>query len=252
MFPRDPGEPIVKLRRRQPAAGGEDTGGIAGLFRLLQPGQLGGITYLAVPDDGCQRATLPDSVLRTGMPRASSRALAEGATCPSTGAPSTPAEAPTSRVILSWNGSQGIPFEWGNLTTGATGQQSTLDAGDATPYNANRLNFLRGDRSNECHYRPPGVGLYRDAHQRPRRHHRFEPELGWPGELALYRHVPGQDRPEPELPREHPARPTPPSRPPARKRARMSSMPVPMMACCMASARVHTPPATSTRQHAAQ
>jgi type IV pilus assembly protein PilY1 len=84
---------------------------------------------------------------------------AEGATCPATGLPSPVAEGPTSRVILSWNGSKGIPFEWGSLTTGTNGQQATLDAGDPTPYNANRLNFLRGDRTNEQN--SSGIGLYR-------------------------------------------------------------------------------------------
>jgi type IV pilus assembly protein PilY1 len=84
-----------------------------------------------------------------------------GGACAATGAGSGTAEAPTSRVIMSWNGSKGIPFEWNNLTTGATGQQTTLDQGDPTPppYGANRLNYLRGDRSNEQN--AFGVGLYR-------------------------------------------------------------------------------------------
>jgi len=85
--------------------------------------------------------------------------LAEGATCLSTQAASTNAEGPAARTILSWNGSQGIAFQFGSLTTGPTGQQATLDAGDPTPINANRLNFLRGDRSNE--QTSLGTGLYR-------------------------------------------------------------------------------------------
>src|SRR6202047_2837919 len=50
-------------------------------------------------------------------------------TCPTTGvAGPTPAQAYTSRVILSWNGSQGIPFEWANLTSSpAGGQQAVID-----------------------------------------------------------------------------------------------------------------------------
>jgi type IV pilus assembly protein PilY1 len=65
----------------------------------------------------------------------------------------------SNRVILSWkDGSPGtgIPFEWANLTAA---QQSALDAGDAAaavavppdapPAAYSRLNFLRGDRSNE-------------------------------------------------------------------------------------------------------
>jgi type IV pilus assembly protein PilY1 len=61
------------------------------------------------------------------------------------------AEAPNNRVILTWNGASGIPFEWPTLTAG---QQAALDAGDAAnptppPFNYSRLNYLRGDRSNE-------------------------------------------------------------------------------------------------------
>ncbi|HLQ08449.1 MAG TPA: PilC/PilY family type IV pilus protein [Steroidobacteraceae bacterium] len=87
--------------------------------------------------------------------------VAAGKTCSTTGAAGPiPAEAPTSRVILSWNGSAGIPLEWGNLTSSpGGGQQATIDAGDTPPYGANRLNYLRGDRSNEIN--TAGVGLYR-------------------------------------------------------------------------------------------
>lgn len=62
-----------------------------------------------------------------------------------TGVAAMPAEAPTSRVMLTWDGSKGIPFEWSNLTSN---QQKALTAGDATP-GINRLNYLRGDRTNE-------------------------------------------------------------------------------------------------------
>jgi type IV pilus assembly protein PilY1 len=87
--------------------------------------------------------------------------VAAGSTCPTTGAtgPLAPI-APTSRVILSWNGSTGIPFEWGNLTSSpAGGQQAVIDAGDTAPFTANRVNYLRGDRSNEIN--SAGAGLYR-------------------------------------------------------------------------------------------
>ncbi len=91
--------------------------------------------------------------LLTGVPA--------GKTCPTTGAAGALGPiAPTSRVILSWNGSTGIPFEWANLTSSpAGGQQAVIDAGDTAPYTANRLSFLRGDRSNEIN--SAGVGLYR-------------------------------------------------------------------------------------------
>ena len=82
-------------------------------------------------------------------------------TCSGTGAAGPiAAEGPTSRTILSWNGSSGIPFEWGNLSTSpAGGEQTAIDAGDATPYTATRVNYLRGDRTNEIN--TSGVGLYR-------------------------------------------------------------------------------------------
>jgi type IV pilus assembly protein PilY1 len=85
-----------------------------------------------------------------------------GATCPTTGAsgPVTaqpPANTATNgRVILTWNGTSGVPFEFTNLTTA---QATALNLGDTTS-TANRLNFLRGDRSNEI--TTSGSGLYRD------------------------------------------------------------------------------------------
>jgi len=83
--------------------------------------------------------------------------VASGSSCATTGVTGPiAAEAPTSRVMLTWNGSAGIPFEWGNITSS---QQSTIDAGDASPINSNRLQFLRGVRTNE--QTPSGVGLYR-------------------------------------------------------------------------------------------
>jgi len=82
--------------------------------------------------------------------------VAAGQTCISTGVNgATTAEAPTSRVIMTWNGTQGIPFEWGSLSAS---EQNTLDLGDATPYNANRLNYLRGVRTNEQNAQ--GIGLF--------------------------------------------------------------------------------------------
>lgn len=77
-------------------------------------------------------------------------------TCATTGISGVVApQAPANRTILTWNGTQGIPFEWANLTSA---QQAALDTGDATT-TADRLNYLRGDRSNEL--TPQGVGLYR-------------------------------------------------------------------------------------------
>ncbi len=88
------------------------------------------------------------SCVLTGVP--------SGQKCFSTGVNgATAAEPPTSRQIITWNGTRGIPFEWASLTTA---QQNTLDAGDAMPFNANRLNYLRGVRTNEQN--ALGVGLF--------------------------------------------------------------------------------------------
>ncbi len=98
------------------------------------------------------------SCVLTGVPATT------GSTCPTTGAagPIT-AEAPVNRVILSWNpalnsgAGGGVPFEFtGGLSSA---QLSALNQGDGTS-TANRLNFLRGDRSNEVN--TSGTGLFRD------------------------------------------------------------------------------------------
>jgi type IV pilus assembly protein PilY1 len=79
-----------------------------------------------------------------------------GGACASTGATSGIAQGPGSRQILTFDGTNGIAFEWTSLSSSL---QNALDAGDATPYNATRLNYLRGDRSNER--TPSGSGIYR-------------------------------------------------------------------------------------------
>lgn len=73
-----------------------------------------------------------------------------GGTCSTTGATGMTAQGSASRTILSWNGSQGVPFEW--ATTPDTGtltaaQQNALNAVDQ--YGSDRLAYLRGDRSLE-------------------------------------------------------------------------------------------------------
>jgi len=49
------------------------------------------------------------------------------------------------RVMLTWSGTAGIPFEWSNLTTA---EQTAIDAGDSTQ-TADRLQFLRGDQAEQ-------------------------------------------------------------------------------------------------------
>ena len=57
--------------------------------------------------------------------------------------------------MLTWNGAAGVPFEWASLTGPPNKRRSTAgDAAAATacrrpPFNYSRLNYLRGDRSNE-------------------------------------------------------------------------------------------------------
>ena len=68
--------------------------------------------------------------------------------------------AQTARNILSWNGTTGIGFEWSSL---AAGQQALLDPAAPSGGPSTRLNFLRGDRSDEV----PDTGatatqIYRD------------------------------------------------------------------------------------------
>lgn len=80
--------------------------------------------------------------------------VAAGTTCPSTGGGPVSAEAPTARRILTWNGQNGIPFEWNDLTNA---QKSAITAGGSDP--ASRLDYLRGDRSLEM--TATGSGTYR-------------------------------------------------------------------------------------------
>jgi type IV pilus assembly protein PilY1 len=87
-----------------------------------------------------------------------------GGACAATGTTSGAAEAPTARVIMTYNPTSqvGEPFEWNNLN--AT-QTAALEQGDTANCSGNtsapcRLNFLRGDRTNEVN--ASGVGLYRN------------------------------------------------------------------------------------------
>src|SRR5579859_1673617 len=92
--------------------------------------------------------------------------VASGKTCPTTAA-AGPISAPASRVILSWDpalnsgAGSGVPFEPAGTSGGgiSAAQQAVLNLGDTTS-NANRLNFLRGDRTNEV--TTAGAGLFRD------------------------------------------------------------------------------------------
>ena len=78
-----------------------------------------------------------------------------GGACLATGGMAVTAQAPANRTLLTWNGAQGIPFQWTNLTTA---QRSALTAGDATA-TSDRLAYLRGDRTKEI--TTSGTGTFR-------------------------------------------------------------------------------------------
>jgi type IV pilus assembly protein PilY1 len=63
----------------------------------------------------------------------------------STGSSNMTAQAPSSRTMLTWNGTAGVPFEWSGISAN---MQSTLDAGDPAR-TGNRLDYLRGITTNE-------------------------------------------------------------------------------------------------------
>jgi type IV pilus assembly protein PilY1 len=96
------------------------------------------------------------SCLLTGT---TSGAPSSGGGCATTNVsgPTSATPTPTNRIMLTWDtvNNVGIPFEWTNLNSA---QQAALDFGDST-VNSSRLNYLRGDRSNEINSQ--GVGLYR-------------------------------------------------------------------------------------------
>ncbi|MGH8288088.1 MAG: pilus assembly protein [Steroidobacteraceae bacterium] len=84
--------------------------------------------------------------------------LTGAASCANTGQSNVTAEpwqtGSGGRVMLTWNGTAGIPFEWTNLTSA---EQSALDAGDSSQTD-DRLQFLRGDPAEEIE----NGGVYRN------------------------------------------------------------------------------------------
>jgi type IV pilus assembly protein PilY1 len=89
-----------------------------------------------------------------------------GGSCPTTGQTVT-AESPSSRVILTWNGSTGIPFEWNDLTTAQQSALDTYNTSDATEpqltSSDERLQYLRGVRTNEINTQGQGLFRYRKS-----------------------------------------------------------------------------------------
>jgi type IV pilus assembly protein PilY1 len=91
--------------------------------------------------------TSTNSLALAATPTWDARCVLSGATATtpcSTGSTSMSAEAPASRVMLTWNGTAGISFEWNSLSTA---EKATLTAGDSSEVE-NRLDFLRGTTTN--------------------------------------------------------------------------------------------------------
>jgi type IV pilus assembly protein PilY1 len=88
-----------------------------------------------------------------------SGATTAGGGCPTTNAsgPTNASPAPSGRVMITWDtmNNVGIPFEWTSLNSA---QQASLTFGDSV-ITSDRLNYLRGDRSNEI--QSNGVGTFR-------------------------------------------------------------------------------------------
>ncbi len=78
-----------------------------------------------------------------------------GGFCAATGGNQAAQDWNTGRTIVTYDGSAGKPFRWNDLTAA---QQAALSDGDADPAGENRLNYLRGDRSQE----EQSGGPYRD------------------------------------------------------------------------------------------
>ncbi|UOP00066.1 lectin-like domain-containing protein [Kingella potus] len=78
-----------------------------------------------------------------------------GGLCNETKVNNTPKQ--TARKFFTWNGSAGTSLEWGNLT--AAQKASLLSAGEAETVGRQRLEYIKGDQSQE--QTSVGVGLFR-------------------------------------------------------------------------------------------
>ena len=68
-----------------------------------------------------------------------------GGACAATGATNTTVQGSAARTMLTWSGSAGIPLTWGALSSS---QKGALDPA-STGTTSTRLNYLRGDRTQE-------------------------------------------------------------------------------------------------------
>ena len=77
-----------------------------------------------------------------------------GGACAATGGATTTAQLPSSRVVLSWDGTKGVPFKYADLSSS---EQTALGT---TSSDSSRIDYLRGDRTKEIPLSGPG-GTYR-------------------------------------------------------------------------------------------
>jgi type IV pilus assembly protein PilY1 len=140
----------------------------------VQAGQVktGTQVYLASYNTASWTGTLvSDPLVNTGGTLSVSTVAEWDASCVLTGGPcynmgstngvannSITVESPSSRQLLTWSGSAGIPLEWTSLTSS---QQSVLNSSDSN--GAIRLNWLRGDRTQETLATPAGPLRARDG-----------------------------------------------------------------------------------------
>src|SRR6185437_6702147 len=102
--------------------------------------------------------------------------VASGSSCATTNqAGPISAQSPASRVILTWDGTQGVPFEWSKLNSTLQGDLDSYLATDPTEqqlpatddlgksYYDDRLLYLRGDRNSEINTKGQGLFRYRKS-----------------------------------------------------------------------------------------
>jgi type IV pilus assembly protein PilY1 len=135
--------------------------GIQAYFAYYNPsnGWTGRVTASSLGYDAYGNITI------AATPNWDASCVLTGGACSTTGQTGMTAQAPSSRTILSWNGTTGIPFAYTSLSTA---QQAAITAGDlstsacnaTTGYtDADRVNYLSGDRS--CEINSASIGLYR-------------------------------------------------------------------------------------------
>ena len=124
-----------------------------------QPGWTGRVTANSLGFDSFGNIVLAPT------PNWDASCYLSGGNCLSTGVTGMSPQGAGNRAILTWNGSSGVPFQYGNL---ASSQQAVIDAGDvataacsttAAYSTADRVNYLRGDQS--CEISTTGVGEFR-------------------------------------------------------------------------------------------